>query len=318
MSKAGTANFVFPVGKGQEWRRIRVSSISASTTFRAEYFTNPYSSTTPVTSPLDNVSQVEFWQLDRTTGSGNANVSLYWENVAYSGIDDCPDLEIARWNGSSWVRHDATTVEGSSCSGSGKGTILTNAVVTAFSPFTFGSTSASVNALPIELLSFEKTCDGSGVLLQWTTSTEKNNAEFVIERSQDGDSYSACGRIKGAVNSKTEKQYYFRDEKFAEGTVYYRLRIVDIYGDSSFSPVISANCAAGSGIKVFPNPGNGDFTVTGLRKDMHMRVINALGQTIIDEMAGGTSHSLHVDVEGAYVLFFPESPETPSVKLIVR
>jgi hypothetical protein len=317
MSKTGTADFVFPVGKGQEWRRIRVSSISASTTFRAEYFTNPYSSTTPVTAPLNNVSQIEFWQLDRTVGSGNAFVSLYWENVAYSGIDNCPDLEIARWNGSTWVRLDATTVAGSSCSGSGTGTIITNAIVTAFSPFTFGSTSATVNALPIELTSFVSECDAAGAHLKWTTQTEKNNAEFVVERSLDGLAYSEVGRLKGAGNSKTPQQYSLSDDMRFDAIVYYRLRMIDTYGESTFSPIISASCASAQ-ITVFPNPSTGDFTITGLDKGAHIRVLNALGQPILDETTNGSSHSFHIASGGIYLLYLPESASAPPFKLIVR
>src|SRR5690606_24650001 len=78
MSKSGNADFIFPVGKGTKWRRCGVSSITAASTFTAEYFTNPYASTTPVNAPLTNVSLVEYWQCDRL-GTGNANLSLYWE-----------------------------------------------------------------------------------------------------------------------------------------------------------------------------------------------------------------------------------------------
>jgi hypothetical protein len=295
-----------------------VSSISASTTFRAEYFTSAYTNTSPVTAPLNNVSQVEFWQLDRTVGTGNAFVSLYWENVAYSGIDNCPDLEIARWNGSTWVRLDATTVAGSGCSGSGTGTILTNAINSSFSPFTFGSTSASVNALPIELSAFESACEGLGVMLSWTTQTELNNAEFVVERSDNGLSFTELGRIKGAGTSKTVKQYSFRDDKRADGIVYYRLRMVDTDGGSTFSPIISANCASETGIKVFPNPGDGDFTVTGVQKGTHIRVVNALGQPVIDETTSSTSYNVHLSSKGIYVFTFPDSNPTQSFKVIVR
>src|SRR5690606_31953931 len=58
MTKEWTAAFVFPVGKGNRWRRIRISAPSNSSNFRAEYFDAAYTNTTPVNSPLNNVSTV--------------------------------------------------------------------------------------------------------------------------------------------------------------------------------------------------------------------------------------------------------------------
>ncbi|MBK6523313.1 MAG: DUF2341 domain-containing protein [Sphingobacteriaceae bacterium] len=98
MSKNGATDFVFPVGKGTKWRRCAVTNISASDTYTAEYFNSSYASTTPVNAPLNHVSVVEYWQVDRA-GAGNANLTLYWEDASVSGITNCPDLTIARWNG---------------------------------------------------------------------------------------------------------------------------------------------------------------------------------------------------------------------------
>lgn len=139
ISKTGNTNFVFPVGKGTQWRRVQLANISASSTFRAEYFDTPFTNTTNVNPPLNNVSMLEYWQVDRVGGTGNANLSLYWESATGSGINNCTDLTVARWNGASWDERLANTVTGSNCTGSGTGTVTTNLPVTAFSPFTFAS-----------------------------------------------------------------------------------------------------------------------------------------------------------------------------------
>ena len=52
ISKAGTANFVFPTGKGTKWRRTSLTNITASSTYRAEYFNSAYTNVTSVNSRL--------------------------------------------------------------------------------------------------------------------------------------------------------------------------------------------------------------------------------------------------------------------------
>lgn len=258
MSKAGTADFVFPVGKGTRWRRAAVSNVSASTTFRVEYFNTPYSSLTPVNAPLNNVSQLEYWQIDRTVGAGNANVTLYWEDASTSGITNCPDLTIARWNGASWDERPGTAA--GTCSGTGSGTVLSNAAITAFSPFTFGSKSASVNPLPIELLTFTAQYVGQNVKLRWETSSEHNNDYFTIERSADGMNFLDIGTVNGAGNSSVNQNYQFIDHDPYDEITYYRLRQTDFDGTFSRSHIIALEKVNQNAFDffVYPNPSNGE------------------------------------------------------------
>ena len=257
MSKSGNANFVFPIGDGTTWRRAAISSISAASTFRAEYFNAAPTNTSPVTAPLTDISRIENWQIDRTVGAGNAIISLYWENAGASAIDNCPDLTIARWNGTTWVEHLATTVGASSCAGAGTGTITTNAVVTAFSPFTFGSKSSALNPLPIELIEFTATCNNEGVEVNWTTSNEHNNAYFLIERSTDALNWEEVQRVYSQGEVGNMKHYDLLDDFFSEETVYYRLSQIDKDLRTTVYPIIQSNCKKTTiDFSIYPNPAN--------------------------------------------------------------
>ncbi|HOZ86272.1 MAG TPA: DUF2341 domain-containing protein [Bacteroidia bacterium] len=263
MTKTGSANFVFPVGKNGLWRRTALSALTATATFQAEYFDNNWVFVTPVNSPLNNVSTIEYWQVDRIAGSGNARLSLYWQNATASGINNCPDLTIARWNGSAWDERAATTVAGSSCAGAGTGTILTTVAVAAFSPFTFASKTSSLNILPVELTDFTARCNGAQVHLNWSTATEKNSDYFLPEKSGDGTQWTALGRMKAAGNSYAPRSYVFNDAYSGESLVYYRLRQVDANGAQKYSPVIIADCEKNSldnEINIYPNPSGNEFT----------------------------------------------------------
>lgn len=234
MSKNGTTAFVFPVGKNNWWRRIEISAPIVNTTFIAEYFKSAYPSLAPINAPLADVSSLEYWQLDRTSGLGNAIVSLYFEDATASEINNCPDLTIARWSGTAWDERPATTSGASVCSGTGTGSVVSNIPITAFSPFTFGSKSG-VNPLPIELLNFDAYVCEEDVCLNWSTSTEINNDYFTIQKTKNGIDFEFVATIDGADNSASHLNYFSKDKMNYSGTSYYRLIQTDFNGDFSYS-----------------------------------------------------------------------------------
>lgn len=135
--KTGNDAFVFPIGKNNLWRRAAITApASVNSEFVAEYFSNSYSSITPVNSPLQSVSNIEYWKIDRLISSDTVNVTLHWENALSSAISNCSQLSIGNWNGTSWINVPSTNT--GSCTGSGTGMIQSNAALNAFGYFTFG------------------------------------------------------------------------------------------------------------------------------------------------------------------------------------
>ncbi|MFL5763337.1 MAG: DUF2341 domain-containing protein [Bacteroidia bacterium] len=254
MTKAGTAAFVFPTGKGTSWRRIAISAPTTSTTFRAEYFNTAYTNTTTVTAPLTDVSSVEYWVLDQASGTGSAKVTLYWENAATSGINNCPDLTVAHWTGAAWDEKPAVAT--GTCSGTGTGSATTSAVVSTFSPFTFGSKSGVLNPLPIELIRFDaKPCDKK-VCVTWETASETNNDFFTVERSSDGIHFDSIEFANGSGTSSAFHSYSSQDILPLEGLGYYRLKQTDFDGRHSFSKIVTVSFSGADspGVSVYPNP----------------------------------------------------------------
>ncbi len=329
MSKAGTANFIFPVGKGTRWRRVSVTNLSASATFVAEYFNAAYTSTTPVNSPLNNISTNEYWQVDRSAGTGNANLSLYWEDASTSGINNCPDLTIARWNGTSWDERPGTTSGGSSCSGTGAGVVISNAVITAFSPFTFGSKLSSVNPLPIELVRFVANCNAGEVKLEWTTATERNNAYFELERSADGDKWAPIARVTGAGTKNTSTNYTYSDKLNGGDPYYYRLRQIDTDGSFDFSDIVSVSCDGSKNYLVlYPNPAEKevslDLFLSKNYTEGFVKITDQMGKVCVQQKIslskGVVSYKFPLNLmPGAYTLvFYTNELVLPAQKLIVR
>src|SRR5204863_7862216 len=68
--------------------------------------------------------------------------------------------------------------------------------------------------------------------------------------------------------------YHFEDTDPCNGTVYYRLKQVDLDGTSSYSNVVAVNCKSGfESVELFPNPANTELTVLFNESEDGMMVI---------------------------------------------
>jgi hypothetical protein len=329
MSKAGNTAFVFPVGKGTRWRRAGISAPSSTSTFVAEYFNAAYTSTSPVNAPLDNVSKVEYWQIDRSAGTGSASLSLYWESASGSGIDNCPDLTIARWNGSGWDERAATTSTASSCSGAGTGIVTTNTALTSFSPFTFGSKATNLNPLPIVLVDFSAVCQAGSVLLKWRTASETLNDHFNLERSEDGLAWTGITRLPALQDNSYPHEYSFIDDYVSDEVAYYRLSQVDLDGTIKHVQIISADCFIDQEqMFIYPNPASQELGVEFNLKQSYgtvaLKIIDALGKTCLQQEVtlgiGKNLFKIPLNLSpGVYnVVVSSKQLALPARKLIVR
>lgn len=135
--KIGNDAFVFPVGKNNRWRRISISApASVTSEFVAEYFNTFYPALSPVNAPLQAVTNIEYWNLNRLNSTDAVQAALYWEDALASAITTCTQLNMAYWNGTSW--NDLPSASTGSCNGNGAGTLQSNAALGSFGYFTFG------------------------------------------------------------------------------------------------------------------------------------------------------------------------------------
>lgn len=116
-------------------------------------------------------------------------------------------------------------------------------------------------ALPVELASFTSTVNGRDVLLQWSTSSENNNARFEIERKSSGASeWITTGSVEGNGTTNIFHSYSFTDRGLATGSFSYRLRQVDYNGNFEYHNLgneVSIGTPAGFELSQnYPNPFN--------------------------------------------------------------
>jgi hypothetical protein len=97
-------------------------------------------------------------------------------------------------------------------------------------------------ALPIELSAFTGQVEIDKNLLKWTTTSEKNNDYFTLEKSEDGEQWFTVSKIIGAGNSSFTKTYQAYDPTPKKVVNYYRLQQTDFDGTSKkFSIVVIDN-----------------------------------------------------------------------------
>lgn len=127
------------------------------------------------------------------------------------------------------------------------------------------ATAITIIPLPIELVKFEGECFNGVVQLLWQTASEKENKEFVIEKSFNGRDFYTIGKVNSAGSSNVLNSYKFNDDNEIEDIQYYRLNQNDYDGKQSQSNIIavkkSFNNVSINAINIYPNPANTDIFI---------------------------------------------------------
>lgn len=121
-------------------------------------------------------------------------------------------------------------------------------------------------ALPLEWGDFSGEVNKQEVTLNWATSREEGTSHFEVERSYDGSAFTAVGRVVSAGFSTSLQAYGFNDDAARPGTIYYRLRQVDLDGAFSFSTVLRFAIDAEQNALLFPNPASDMITIKGVEE----------------------------------------------------
>jgi Secretion system C-terminal sorting domain len=137
--------------------------------------------------------------------------------------------------------------------------------------------------LPVKLIDFSATAvAGKSYMLKWTASEETGGAKYIIQRSRNSQNFEDIKTVLSYDNGKLTNSYSYEDPSVLTGNNYYRLKVVEITGNITYSPIAIVRNEPNAGFSVYPNPLINDFTVTLSEKLLPavIEVYNVHGQSI--------------------------------------
>lgn len=182
--------------------------------------------------------------------------------------------------------------------------------------FTFGTpqlggsnlTAANcITLLPVKLVSFTASPDGNSALLNWRVSDEVNVSHYLVQASSDGQNFQTVGNV--TANNQANYRFLYQDG-ISVGLLYYRLKMVDADGKSSYSVVVKIqdNNVQDQGLHIVTNPVVNGLNIIGMKNKGELRIIDLTGKTMLQQPV--RSQTMSVDAgslrPGLYILQYSD------------
>jgi Secretion system C-terminal sorting domain len=179
-------------------------------------------------------------------------------------------------------------------------------------------TGICATVLPLRMIDFtaSKQNDNS-VLLNWVTDNEENTSHFELERSTASGSFSKIANVV-SNNSVNRNNYNFTDRQPLSGINLYRLKIYDKDGQFKYSSVLKVTLSGKPVFEVFPNPAKDVITITGIRSNETIKLLNAEGRILMQKVSTGQSTTMDVSKfpSGMYIITYFDGEQTQRQKVI--
>ncbi len=181
--------------------------------------------------------------------------------------------------------------------------------------------------LPVSFTFFRASRTGAVVQLNWQTSYELNNTGFAIERQAGNDWEEVGFVISQALNGNSSDllNYSFPDPNNIRGITRYRLRQIDLDGQSKYSEIRSVR-GEGQPVKltVYPNPssdGKVNIAFDDANAIRNVSVLDMSGR-VVRQINGITNNNITIEnlQPGMYTVrvMVPETGAQGVEKIIVN
>lgn len=150
--------------------------------------------------------------------------------------------------------------------------------------------------LPVTLLSFDAKKQASTAVLSWSTSNERDNKGFTIQKSKNGSDWQDIAWINSNAsegNSDIKNDYTYVDKSPYSGHNFYRLQQADFSGQTSLSQVrLLEFDQIEQKYMIYPNPTEGKVTIDGLAGNETLMVHGMSGQVLVQENIQNTKYTV--------------------------
>lgn len=128
--------------------------------------------------------------------------------------------------------------------------------------FTISSFSGPATTLPVSSLEFSAQKIGNKVSLQWSTEKEENTEKFEVQQSTNGNQFNTIKTVAAQGSSLVPASYSTVDAAPADGYNYYRLRVVDWDGATTFSKIVLVKIGNQNNLKIHPTEAGSSLSIT--------------------------------------------------------
>ena len=240
---------------------------------------------------------VRIIKYDIVTGDEKSTGDAYTASDSYKTFGGSADLWGEAWtpdmindNGFG-IAIAAQRINGSSGTTSGK---IDNISITVYY--------SDLSTLPVSLLNFSAKKNNSSIDINWITDVESGMSSYEVQRSADGRNFSTIRSVQSR-NSVSRANYSANDSKPLNGIAYYRLKMIEVDGSSTYSKIVTVQFATGNLITVYPtlwkkgtmlnisNPNNEKltayfFTTTGQHVGTATTINSSLSTSILNNQKG--------------------------------
>lgn len=184
---------------------------------------------------------------------------------------------------------------------------------------------------PVKMTSFTVKKENNTGVLRWTTSSETQSSHFEIERSFDAVKFDKMGQVTSNGTTTLTQNYIYQDalNNIVSKIVYYRLRVVDIDGKSTYTQIIPLRLDGSlivKGVKAYPNPFTNNIKLqvqTTKEETSTVRLISMNGQEAVKRvitLQPGDNIVIIKDLEtvtpGIYILEMRKGDEVFTQKIL--
>jgi hypothetical protein len=175
--------------------------------------------------------------------------------------------------------------------------------------------------LPVNFIGLVAQRNNKNVDLKWDVSEEVNVREYQVESSTTGSSFTTVGTSA----AKGKSIYTFTNFNAPAGTVYYRVKSLDIDGGYKYSGILKINGSNSysTGLVLYPMPATNEVTVQHRRLNANAKLMitSADGQIVkvINPIQGASHTPIDITklVKGIYFIRLDDGTgDIQSAKLI--
>jgi hypothetical protein len=243
-------------------------------------------------------SLLRAYTFSATSPSFSGTIRVDYQDGELNGLNE-NTLEVNYYQDTNWYNVPTASNDATN------NYVISNALTTqSLKEITLASSAAP---LPVTWLNFTAKSQGQDILLNWSTATEINSQDFLVQHSTDGKVYTNVATQAAAGNSTSILKYHYVHTSPVSGYNYYRLQQRDFDGESSYSEIrsVKLNTALNTNdVRVIGNPFRNNELALVTPVEQEIAIYDMVGKLCLQQHLKAGNHALNVSFlpEGMYIL----------------